>query len=317
MSPRRSRWPCGALLAGVFGVPEPAMADWAGEAWGVMLWGGQPASVPAMSWLGLLVLAVMLSTAALWALRRRRTGLGLAVQLVLLAMPLAMASGTVTLPNAFTNGTVADANEVNANFAAVKAAVDQNENRLAVLEGGSPAVRFEDCGDGTVADHDTGLLWEKKTGTLGTSVDCSVTVCSDPHDVNNAYAWSITGSAPDGVLHVNFLARLNGDFDPVAANGCFADDCRWRLPKIAELQTILIGPASGSGQDGVCGAPPCIDPAFAAIGGPTASTDHWSVSSIPNFPGVAWLASLGSGLVYGDGKAFAHSARAVRTGPCR
>jgi hypothetical protein len=27
------------------------------------------------------------------------------------------------------------------------------------------APRFEDCGDGTVADHRTGLQWEKKTGT--------------------------------------------------------------------------------------------------------------------------------------------------------
>jgi len=31
-------------------------------------------------------------------------------------------------------------------------------------------VGFEDCGDGTVADHSTGLLWEKKTGELGTAV---------------------------------------------------------------------------------------------------------------------------------------------------
>ncbi len=31
------------------------------------------------------------------------------------------------------------------------------------------APRFEDCGDGTVADRDTGLQWEKKTGTVTSS----------------------------------------------------------------------------------------------------------------------------------------------------
>ncbi|MEE2662543.1 MAG: DUF1566 domain-containing protein [Myxococcota bacterium] len=316
MSPRKSSWLGGAALASVLGAPDPAMADWASESWGVMLW-GQAASVPALGWLGLLVLALTLSAAAVWTLRKRRPGLGLPLQLVLLAVPLAVASATVTLPNAFSNGTVADANEVNANFAAVKSAVDDNDSRITVLEGGAPAVRFEDCGDGTVADHDTGLLWEQKTGTPAASVECSVTICTDPHDVNNIYAWSITGTAPDGGVHLDFLARLNGDHDPVAANGCFANDCGWRLPKIAEFQTILVGTASAPGQSGSCDAPPCIDQAFAALGSPTASSDHWSASSVPSFPGVAWLASLGGGLVYGDGKAFAHSVRAVRAGSCR
>ncbi len=43
-------------------------------------------------------------------------------------------ANTVTLPNTFTAGTTARAAEVNANFAAVKTAVDDNNARITVLE---------------------------------------------------------------------------------------------------------------------------------------------------------------------------------------
>jgi len=59
--------------------------------------------------------------------------------------------------------------------------------------------RFIDNGDGTVTDADTGLMWEKKTGTVGISVLCDSTdTCPDPHDVNNLYTWSRTGTVFDG-----------------------------------------------------------------------------------------------------------------------
>lgn len=46
----------------------------------------------------------------------------------------ALASG-VTLPNTFSNGTVADATQVNANFQAVQTAVNDNNSRITSLEG--------------------------------------------------------------------------------------------------------------------------------------------------------------------------------------
>jgi hypothetical protein len=180
----------------------------------------------------------------------------------------------------------------------------------------SNAPRFEGCGDGTVADHQTGLQWEKKTGTLGSTIYCETAGCPDPHIVNNLYEWSDTGSDPDGNAFTDFLARLNGEFDPDAATGCFAGRCDWRLPEISEFQTILIGPEAAPGQASTCSAAPCIDPDFAAVGGPTASSFSWSASPFAGDPANAWGAYFDHGNVNDFGKTFDYYVRAVRAGSC-
>ena len=55
----------------------------------------------------------------------RRIGEGLPVLFVLLAVPLVVVAGTVTVPNTFYNTTTADAKEVNENFDAVETAVNE------------------------------------------------------------------------------------------------------------------------------------------------------------------------------------------------
>jgi hypothetical protein len=52
-----------------------------------------------------------------------------------LAVPSALFAGAVGSLVTFSNGTVADANDVNANFAAVQTAVDDNDTRLTAVEG--------------------------------------------------------------------------------------------------------------------------------------------------------------------------------------
>ena len=178
------------------------------------------------------------------------------------------------------------------------------------------AARFEDCGDGTLADHQTGLQWEKKTGTLGSFVVCATAGCPDPHIVNNLYKWSSTGTLPDGGAFTDFLARLNGEYDPSAATGCFAGHCDWQLPKISELQTILIGPDAAPGQAPTCSAAPCIDPGFAAVGGPTASSYYWSASTLAGNPGNAWYADFAHGNVLDNDKTLDGYVRAGRAGSC-
>src|ERR1700761_2725007 len=107
---------------------------------------------------------------------------------------------------------------------------------------------YRDNGDGTVSDQDTGLMWEKKTGTVGddTLPFCrTANDCPDVHNVGNRYQWNNQrvrgGEAPDGSVFINFIARLNGDvsLDGKTITGCFANHCDWRLPNIDELETIV------------------------------------------------------------------------------
>jgi hypothetical protein len=169
--------------------------------------------------------------------------------------------------------------------------------------------RFNDNGDGTVTDNTTGLMWEKKTGTVGTANP------SDVHDVNNSYIWSSTGTAADGSLFTSFQATLNGgDYynptemlveTPGFAGICFANHCDWRIPTLSELQTIVEnGPTCGTGT-------PCINASF----GPTQATFYWSFSSGgPAYANVFNFFAIGDLYNGSDPKNVTHYARAVRSG---
>ena len=65
----------------------------------------------------------------------------------------------VTIPNAFSSGTTTSAAEMNANFDAVKAAVDDNDSRITTLEGSvsAPASQFMGFSSGTT-DGAGGLI---------------------------------------------------------------------------------------------------------------------------------------------------------------
>lgn len=190
----------------------------------------------------------------------------------------------------------------------------------AVLE--CSGVRFVDNGDGTVVDHDTGLQWEKKTGTYGQVFnfrDCSRVPCPDPHDVLNLYQWcrdanhdsdcDTPGNPDDGFTQ--FLAALN-------TPPCFAGHCDWRLPTVnrdggtAELETLVDQTTTGC-----AGLVPCIDPIF----GVTAPYIYWSGTPEAGDQNGAWAVSfnidsldefIGVGT---DRKRITYHVRAVRTAP--
>jgi hypothetical protein len=149
--------------------------------------------------------------------------------------------------------------------------------------------------------------------------------------VRNRHDFSSTGQDPDGSAFTDFLARLNGDPTVVAATSaeargdpaddptvCLAHRCDWRLPVITELTTILVGNGAAAGQSTSCPSAPCIDPAFAAVGGSTAGSSYWSASSDSADPVNAWRAFFNTGAAFGNtSKAnVAAFVRAVRAGSC-
>src|SRR4030095_5688640 len=153
--------------------------------------------------------------------------------------------------------------------------------------------RYLDNGDGTVSDLHTGLMWERKDDLGGI------------HDTDNGYTSSAAGTARDGTAFTFFLGILNNgaSVDAITISGCFAGHCDWRMPTIADLQTILLAPSP-------CGTAPCIDPMF----GPTTSGLHWSATTGSGGPGTAWAVSFQTGALTSDLKTYADLVRAVRGG---
>ena len=153
-------------------------------------------------------------------------------------------------------------------LSAVQSDIDTASAALATQLAG---IRYVDHGDGTLTDLDTGLMWEKKTGTFTGPVQCATeAACTSAHDVNNTYTWTADTVGPNGTAFGNFLGRLNGAYDAT----CFAGHCDWRVPTQAELQTILLSSS--------CFRFLCIN---TSIFGPTAGALYWVVDTMPAVPG--------------------------------
>jgi hypothetical protein len=153
--------------------------------------------------------------------------------------------------------------------------------------------RVFDNGDGTVTDHQTGLMWEKKTTTCAGEVTC-VNVAYDYTNLN-LYLLDLNGG--QYIDPVSGLSPNN-----VSQKACLANRCDWRLPTIAELQTILLAPNP-------CGTSPCIDPVF----GPTATAYYISSSWLASDPTYVWVVYFGDNRVlyvlYNYNRYFARAVR--------
>ena len=108
----------------------------------------------------------------------------------------------------------------------------------AAAAAGAP-MRFIDNGDGTITDHVTGMMWEKKSDHRGTL-----------HDYREAFRWSGDGTQ---VTIWDWLAAINSE-----GGSGFAGHSDWRIPNVKELQSIVdyerFNPAVGSAFDGArCG----------------------------------------------------------------
>ena len=154
--------------------------------------------------------------------------------------------------------------------------------------------RFTDNGNGTVTDNLSGLVWEQKTDDGGV------------RDIDARYTWSADSSlAADGTVFTVLLATLNSER--------FAGAGDWRLPNIAELQTIepdFHCSSRGLRPQCLCPVDPCVEAAI----GPTQSDGYWSSTVPPLAPDQGF----GVGFDYGGpetgGRIEDHYTRAVRGG---
>jgi hypothetical protein len=194
------------LLLALLSYASPALAAW-GENWGEMVWGAAaPSAVPMMDGLGLGLLGLALIGLAIRGLRSR-AALGLIIlasfvgvadlveaQAVVFPNPFgvtiphefsngevaeaaevnanfsALADAlNVTVPNSFANSGIADANEVNANFTALKTAVDFFTTDLTAATSATATAAQNGCIAG-------GGTWDASTSTCtaASSYNCFV-----------------------------------------------------------------------------------------------------------------------------------------------
>lgn len=191
---------------------------------------------------------------------------------------------------------------------------------------------YVDNGDGTISDTNTGLMWEKKIGGLG-SVNCTdeTATCANPHHASNRYAWSDTVPNHDGRVVTIFLEQLNNRCNNDTTVSCAVDaDCAvpggacgfaghrdWRLPNYKELVDLAdyerFDPAIDPAFDGAnCGAlcTDITDPACSC----TQSSDYWSSTTYQLNPSFAWLVYFADGFTFTAFKTDDLFVRAVRSG---
>ena len=155
---------------------------------------------------------------------------------------------------------------------------------------------YELCGDGTLVDRRTKLMWELK-------LEAEDVRCTDPNQgnrdlrcVGNSYTWTAmaSGEAADGTVFTEFIAGLN--------NAAFAGHTDWRLPHLKELQSIVDYSR--------------LDPAIESVFDPSDSGNYWSVTTCTERRDRAWGIEFETGGTSRRTKILPFRARAVRVGKC-
>ena len=161
------------------------------------------------------------------------------------------------------------------------------------VKAGGP-LSYQDNGDGTITDLNTGLMWEKK------SADGSL------HDVGKSFVWSspVTDTVWDWIDAIN----------TEVGNGIgFAGFNDWRLPNVRELLSIIdygrlnmaVNPAFNNNV-----SPGCTVLTCSAI----SSVPYWSSTTVATIAGDAWTVEFGAGHVVAFLKSVSNAVRAVRGG---
>ena len=194
---------------------------------------------------------------------------------------------------------------------------------------GTPT-RFVDSGDGTIADQESGLVWEKKIALDGSLDGFNL------HDADNRYPWVGNCSSPDGT-------SCQSDEDCKSGSICRGDDQQrtnltvftwlaqvnmetgigfagfsdWRIPTIDELRTLRDLDTPPPTIDAVfkaseCGTR-CLNPSSPGCSC-TSPDPYWSATEFALDPSRAWRVSFADGAVIPNRKLDDLRVRAVRGG---
>lgn len=188
-------------VATALGFASPALAGNWGENWGEMTW-SSVAMVPALDGFGVWILLFFLMAAAAWRIRRQSMYASM-VLVLLPIVPLLMAPHYTTW-NGFTNGAVADADQVNYNFIQAAAALDDFEVRVSALESQNAVpqaatqmfLTTDACPAGYTA-VENGYI---KLGATGLTTDASQRTLSSPGHGHSHSFQSDTYGGHDGLV---------------------------------------------------------------------------------------------------------------------
>ncbi len=138
-----------------------------GENWGHFHW-GSPVNMPALGPVGFLILGCLLGVSGVLLLRSgRKTAGALAAFLVLVPFT----AFATTVPFIFTNGTVADATQVNANFTALTPIIGSNNGfASSAFDNGTTPWVFASSPDFTAPRNLTCIVTVEAVGTAATTV---------------------------------------------------------------------------------------------------------------------------------------------------
>src|SRR5262249_27463038 len=148
---------------------------------------------------------------------------------------------------------------------------------------------YQDNGDGTVTDLNTGLMWEKQ------SDDGSI------HDRDQLFTWA---TAP---THITALNSAGG----------FAGHTDWRMPNARELLSLVDYGVANPAVDPVAFYTNCFGGCTVSQCSCTAFFQYWSSTTVTNLPGSAFAVNFTDGTVgvFTKNASFTAAVRGVRGGP--
>jgi hypothetical protein len=186
-----------------------------GEGWGTMIWMGF-VPVPTLGPLGWTLLVGALVASAAYARGKRRALAPTLLVAISLSVTVTALAGEVAPLVTFTNGTVADADEVNDNFDAVKTAVDDNDGRVTGLEGqvtGLEADKQERVSGTCPAGQSIRVV--NANGTVTCEIDSDTDTNAKTLCGNGAFLNG-DGSCDAGFLDADGVDAYNSAFDSEA-----------------------------------------------------------------------------------------------------